>query len=142
MLRGLGADEVVIGADGIAGLTGPVHGVIDLVGGDHMAAAYRTLPRHGTLIAMGHISGRGESFAEGDFSGLLGTNRSIASFFLLEDADGLGADLSWLAGLLADGELDAQIGWRGAWTRTPEATTALAEGRVPGKAVLDLPAAG
>ncbi|ONK13837.1 zinc-binding dehydrogenase [Streptomyces sp. MP131-18] len=141
-LRGLGADEVVIGTDGIAGLTGPVHGVIDLVGGDHMVAAYRTLGRHGTLIAMGHTSGRGESFAESDFSGLLGTDRSIATFFLLDDADGLGADLSWLAGLLAGGELDAQVGWRGAWTRTPEAITALAEGRVPGKAVLDLPAAG
>ncbi|WP_318842145.1 zinc-binding dehydrogenase [Streptomyces marincola] len=140
-LRELGANEVVFGTEGIAGLTGPVHGVIDTVGGDHMTAAFATLVREGTLIAMGHSAGQGESFPFKAFYGSLGDNRSISTFFLLQDLEGLGDDLSWLGGLVAAGELDPQIGWRGEWSRAPEATAALAAGKVRGKAVLDLPPA-
>ncbi|MFD5318334.1 zinc-binding dehydrogenase [Streptomyces sp. NPDC127098] len=135
-LRSLGADEVVIGAEGIAGLDAPVHGVLDMVGGDHRVAAFRALARHGTLLTMGHTSEQPETYVPADFVGA--TNRSIQSFFLLEDREGLAADLSWLSGLVARGELDTQIGWRGDWTRAREATAALAAGEVPGKAVLDI----
>ncbi|RKN47163.1 zinc-binding dehydrogenase [Streptomyces hoynatensis] len=137
-LRALGADEVVIGVEGVAGIEAPVHGVLDMVGGDHLVAAYRLLRRDGTLVALGSTAQQPESFAQGDFSGYLGTNRTIASYYLLEDADGLGADLAWLAGLVARGDLEPEIGWRGEWTRTREAVAALRESRVPGKAVLDL----
>ncbi|UED85967.1 zinc-binding dehydrogenase [Streptomyces profundus] len=140
-LRALGATEVVVGADGIEGLTRPVHGVIDLVGGDHMVAAYRVLAPGGVLVALGHTAGRGESFRVGDFDGPLGHDRMITSFFLLDDRVGIADDLSWLAGLLGRGELSAGIGWRGGWAELVEGAAALAAGRVPGKAVLDIGAA-
>jgi NADPH:quinone reductase-like Zn-dependent oxidoreductase len=49
-----------------------------------------------------------------------------------------GGDLAHLVGLLAAGELDAQVGWRGPWDKAMEAADALLARRVAGKAVLDL----
>jgi hypothetical protein len=40
--------------------------------------------------------------------------------------------------LLAAGELDPQIGWRGSWERAGEAAAALLGRRVRGKAVLEV----
>ncbi|MFR9724749.1 zinc-binding dehydrogenase [Streptomyces sp. MS19] len=141
-LRALGADEVVVGVDGITdGLTAPVHGVLDTVGGGHLVAAFGALASHGTLVAVGHTEGRGESFPFGAMFGPLGHDRAVTTYFLLNDGVGLGADLSWLAGLVARGELDPQIGWRGSWDRTGEAVAALGEGRVTGKAVLEVTSA-
>ncbi|WP_052852444.1 zinc-binding dehydrogenase [Streptomyces avicenniae] len=138
-LRALGAHEVVVGVPGITdGLSAPVHGVLDTVGGDHLVAAFGALAPHGTLVAVGHTEGRGESFPLGALNGPLGHNRSVATYFLLDDSVGLGADLAWLAELLTRGELDPQIGWRGGWDRAAEAVAALREGRVTGKAVLDV----
>ncbi|GAA3876268.1 zinc-binding dehydrogenase [Streptomyces sedi] len=139
LLRGLGADEVVWGAQGVDALAGaPVHGVLDMVGGDHLVAGYRVLAPGGVLVALGHTARRGESFPPGAFDGPLGHDRSITSFYLLDDSVGLGADLSWMARLLAEGGLEASVGWRGDWTRLTEATAALDKGTVNGKAVLDV----
>ena len=92
----------------------------------------------GVLVALGHTAGRGEAFRPGDFDGPLGHDRMITSFYLLDDSVGISEDLSWLAGLVGRGELAVRTGWRGAWTRLPEATAALAAGAVAGKAVLDV----
>ncbi|MDT0548833.1 zinc-binding dehydrogenase [Streptomyces lonegramiae] len=141
-LRALGAHEVVVSAGEPAAVkpAEPVHGVIDLVGGAALVAAYATLAPHGTLIALGHNGGDGESFPYGAFFGNEGHNRSITTYFLLDDVDGLAEDLSWLAGLVASGELDPQIAWRGDWSRATEAAEALLGRRVRGKAVLEVPA--
>lgn len=48
------------------------------------------------------------------------------------------ADLAHLVELLAVGELDVQIGWRGPWNKARDAADALLARRVAGKAVLDL----
>lgn len=141
-LRALGAHEVLVGAGASAPVkpSEPVHGVIELLGGAALVAAYEALAPHGTLIAMGHSGGDGESFDFGAFFGNTGHNRSITTYYLLDDADGLDADLAWLAGLLARGELDPQIAWRGDWSRAAEAAEALLGRRVRGKAVLEVPA--
>ncbi|MFK4268319.1 zinc-binding dehydrogenase [Streptomyces milbemycinicus] len=142
-LRALGAHEVLVagGASAPVKPSEPVHGVIELLGGAALVAAYEALAPHGTLIAMGHSGGDGESFEYGTFFGNEGRhNRSITTYYLLDDADGLAADLSWLAGLLARGELDPQIAWRGDWTRATEAAEALLGRQVRGKAVLEVSA--
>ncbi|MET2714378.1 zinc-binding dehydrogenase [Streptomyces harbinensis] len=139
LLRSLGADEVVYGAAGIRDrLDAPVHGVIDTVGGDHLVAAFGALGRHGTLVAMGHTGNADAVLPYEALLGPLGTGRSIETFYLLDDHDGLADDLTWLAALTARGALDTQIGRRDPWSRTPEAAAALAAGEVPGKAVLDV----
>lgn len=137
-LTRLGAHEIVPG-DAL-GLAAPVHGVIDVVGGTQLVAAYDALAPHGTLVAVGHSSGDGESFPFGALFGDGGRHdRSLTTFFLMDDADGLAADLEWLASLVARGELDPQIGRRDDWSRTQDALAALLAREVAGKAVLDVP---
>jgi NADPH:quinone reductase-like Zn-dependent oxidoreductase len=52
--------------------------------------------------------------------------------------DGFGEDLGYLVALLAAGELDPQVGWRGSWDRASEAAELLLSRRVRGKAVLEV----
>jgi NADPH:quinone reductase-like Zn-dependent oxidoreductase len=50
---------------------------------------------------------------------------------------GFGPDLSVLTGLVAAGELDPQVGWRGPWEKTADAAALLGR-QVRGKAVLEM----
>jgi NADPH:quinone reductase len=47
-------------------------------------------------------------------------------------------DLAFLVSLLAAGELDPQVGWRGPWERVSDAAAALLGRQVRGKAVLEV----
>lgn len=133
-LRALGADEVV--AD--PAHTDPVHGVLDLVGGSQLVAAYGRLTEGGTLVAIGHATDQGENFPFGAFFGDGGRHdRSVVTFFLGAIRD-LGPDLTWLAGAVAARRLDPQIAWRGPWQDVAQATMLLRERRMHGKAVLDI----
>ncbi|MEW1861120.1 zinc-binding dehydrogenase [Streptomyces sp. NPDC088194] len=137
-LRGLGAHEVVTDPAALQRLE-PVHGVVELVGGAHLVAAHGALAGSGVLVAAGHVSGAGEQFPHGALFGDGGRhNRQMATYFLLDDAAGLGADLSWLAALTARGELDPQVALRTDWTQVASAAAELAGRRVPGKAVIDV----
>ncbi|GAA1022629.1 oxidoreductase [Acrocarpospora pleiomorpha] len=134
-LRALGAHEVVSGP---ARVDGGLDGVLDMVGGPQLVEAFDQLGAKGTLVAVGHSSGDGESFPFGAmFSGPERDDRSIVTFMLLF-CDGLGRDLVWLARQVADGVLSPEITWRGGWNDVSEAVSALVERRLHGKAVLDL----
>ncbi|MDA0634994.1 zinc-binding dehydrogenase [Nonomuraea sp. MCN248] len=133
-LRSLGADEVVAGPDDV---DEPVCGVLDLVGGHHLVAAYDRLAPGGTLVAVGRVTGEGETFPYAMLSGDRGHDRSIVSFYLPGES-GLGPDLTWLAAKVASGVLTPQISWRGPWAKAAEAMEALLERRLHGKAVLDI----
>lgn len=136
-LRALGAAEVLTG--GLPYATAPVYGVLDNVGGPHLTAAYDLLASGGTLVALGHASGVGEEFAFGALFGNEGRhNRSLVTYYLLDDIEGIDADLAWLAARTARGDLDPQISWHGPWTRIAEAAELLADRRLGGKAVLDV----
>ncbi|MQY08473.1 zinc-binding dehydrogenase [Actinomadura macrotermitis] len=120
----LGADEVVTGP---AGVDRPVDLVLDTVGGPQLTAAWDLLAPGGSLQSIGWVSGEPAVLAPyATFA--LGAARTLSSF---GDADRTGPDLAFLAGLLAAGELDPGIGWRGPWER-------VAEARGPGKAVMDI----
>ncbi|MGM7643431.1 zinc-binding dehydrogenase [Nocardia sp. JW2] len=134
-MRELGAGQVI--ADP-AELDGRVDGVLDLVGGPQMVAAFESLAEGGTLVSVGHTTGAPERFPFGTFSGDAGRHdRSIVTFFLLGCRD-LGRDLTWLADRVAAGVLDPQVVWRGDWSAADEAVTALRDRRLHGKAVLEL----
>ncbi|MGK5640196.1 zinc-binding dehydrogenase [Streptomyces sp. URMC 126] len=134
-LRALGAHEVVTGPED---LTEPVHGVIDLVGGRQLVEGYARLAEHGTLVSVGRAEHEPDVFPPGAFLGApTGHDRALVSFYLMR-CTGLGADLTLLAGLVASGELDARIAWRGPWDRAADAIDLLLGRRLHGKAVLDL----
>jgi NADPH:quinone reductase len=134
-LRALGADEVVAAPGDFAG---QVDGVVDMVGGPQLVAAYERLAAGGTLVSVGHATEEGEHFPFGTFFGNEGRHdRSIVTFYLL-DCLNVGPDLGWLAGAVAAGRLDPQISWRGSWKDAADATSALLERRLHGKAVLEI----
>lgn len=133
-LRALGAHEVVAGPDAI---DGPLDGVLDMVGGDQLVAAFARMGHGATLVSIGHGSSAEERFPLGALNGVAGHDRSIVTFFLLEIAR-LAPDLTWLAEQVAAGTLDPQISWRGGWGEADKAIDALLGRRLHGKAVLEL----
>lgn len=134
-LRTLGAHEVIAAP---ARLAGPVDAVLDMVGGEQLVHSYDKLTENGTLVALGHSAGQPEHFPYGALFGDQGRhNRAIVSFFLLSSPD-LTPALTWLADQVTTGTLNPGISWRGSWNESAEAVTAMLEGRLHGKAVLDI----
>ncbi|WP_458689106.1 zinc-binding dehydrogenase [Nocardia tengchongensis] len=134
-LKALGAAEV---HSSPAEVPDPVDGVVDLIGGGQLVDSYQRLAEGGTLVAVGHSAEQAETFGFGAFFGDQGRHdRSITTFFLLSCTN-LAPDLSWLAGQVAAGTLDAGVAWRGDWNQIEQATEALLSRRLHGKAVLDL----
>lgn len=133
-LRALGAHEVIATPED---LSAPVHGVLDMVGGQHLALAYARLAEHGTLVSIGRSSGEPTTFPPDAFEGSGGHDRTITTFFLLNCPD-LAPDLRWMAEQVHAGALDPQVTWRGSWREVDDAVGALVERRLHGKAVLEL----
>lgn len=128
-LRELGADEIVTRLDQV---TSPVFGVLDNVGGPMLADALELVERGGALQSIGQAS-REPSTIDFERERRRASGRRIDIFVVGSD---FGADIAFLASLVARGELDPQIGWRGDWENAGEAAAALLERRVSGKAVL------
>ncbi|PSK95899.1 NADPH:quinone reductase-like Zn-dependent oxidoreductase [Murinocardiopsis flavida] len=134
-LRALGAHDVVASLDDV---TERVHGAIEVLGGEHLVAAYALLDKGGVLVSVGHSAGAPAVFDLGALRGDGGAHdRSLVSFHLLEERD-IGPDLTWLAGEVAAGRIDPHVTWRGDWSRAAEAVEALLGRRVRGKAVLEI----
>ncbi|MBI3215059.1 MAG: zinc-binding dehydrogenase [Mycobacterium sp.] len=125
----LGAAEVVVGLDSV---TEPVFGVLDNVGGQLLADAFSKVADGGSVQSIGMASGQPTTI---DFEEQrrLGGRRRIEPFTVRAPFD---ADLRYLLTLLADGELDPQIGLRDSWTNVSGAAEALLNRTVAGKAVL------
>jgi NADPH:quinone reductase-like Zn-dependent oxidoreductase len=128
-LTGLGADEVVVGLDGV---DEPVDVILDTVGGPQMVRAFELLAPGGSLQSIGWTSGEPACFPP---YSTVGPAKSITSFMM---SAGLGKDLATLLALMVAGQVKAEIGWRGPWERFEEAIEALLARRVKGKAVLDV----
>ncbi len=128
-LAELGADEVVVGIDAVRE---PVFGVIENVGGPTLVRGFQLLEVGGSLLSIGGTSHEPAVFPP---YATVGPQRSLVSFTM---GPNMAADLAYLLDLLSRGQLDPQIGWRGSWTHAAEASRALLDRTVLGKAVLDL----
>ena len=128
-LAGRGADEGVVGLDG---LDQPVDVVLDSVGGPQLVAAWRLLAPGGSLQSIGWTSREPAVFPP---YSMIGPPKSISSFLNQGKA---AEELSALVRLVADGSLSVEIGWRGPWNQFSEAVDMLRGRRVNGKAVLDV----
>lgn len=126
-LADFGADEVLIGLDG---LEQPVDVVIDSVGGPQLVAAWNLLAPGGSVQSVGWTSGEPAVFPP---YATVGPAKSLTSFVIEGDA---GPDLAVLTELAAEGALTVEIGWQGPWDHFAEAAEALRGRRVSGKAVL------
>ncbi|PKT71265.1 alcohol dehydrogenase [Streptomyces populi] len=120
-LVGLGADEVLVGLEG---LERAVDVVIDSVGGPQLVAAWSLLAPGGNVQSVGWTSGEPAVFPP---YATVGPPRSLTSFVIEGDA---GPDLTVLTGLTAEGAITVEIGWQGSWDRFAEAAEALRGRRV------------
>jgi NADPH:quinone reductase-like Zn-dependent oxidoreductase len=130
-LAELGASEVVVG---LGEVRERFHGVIDNVGGELLARGYALLEPGGVALSVGMASLEPTTI-NFEQARLGSPNARIEAFVI---GGGVGEDLAYLAGLVAAGELDPQVGWRGGWERVHEAIEALRGRRIRGKAVLEL----
>ena len=130
-LREIGAHQVVTDLDQVQE---PVFGVLDNVGGSMLPRALALVEAGGSLQSIGQASGEAST---NDFEAerRRAGRRSVQVFTV---GDAFGADMGALAQLLARGELDPQVDWRGDWSRIGEAAEALLGRRIAGKAVLDV----
>ncbi|MFC3499725.1 zinc-binding dehydrogenase [Micromonospora krabiensis] len=130
-LAELGADEVVVGVEAVAG---PVDVVVETLGGGHLSAAWRLLSPGGVLHSIGWASGDPATFpVNSTFAP--GAARSLRS---AGDASAPGADLALLVDLVRTGALHVPVGWHGSWRRLDDAAGALLSRRVLGKVLLDV----
>jgi NADPH:quinone reductase len=130
-LEELGAAEVVVG---LAGVTEPVFGVLDNVGGPPLAEAFSLVADGGSAQSIGMASGQPTTIdfeAERQF----GVRKRLEPFTVRTP---FASDLAYLVELLEAGEIDPQIGLRVSWNDVSEAAEALLDRRVNGKAVLDV----
>jgi NADPH:quinone reductase-like Zn-dependent oxidoreductase len=130
-LRELGAAEVV---SDVGEVGGPVHAVIDNVGGPLLARCYALLSPGGVALSVGMAS-LAPTTIDFEQARIHNPDARVEAFNI---GSGVGPDLAYLAGLLAAGKLDPQIGWHGSWERVGEAVEALRGRRVLGKAVLEV----
>jgi len=126
-LAQLGADEIVIGLDGIEA---PVDVVLDNVGGQQLVAAWQLLAPGGRLQSIGWTSGEPAVFPP---YSTIGPPKSLTSFLNHGPA---AADLTDLVRLVESGALPVEIGWHGPLEQFSDAADALRGRRVNGKAVL------
>ncbi|HEY4408648.1 MAG TPA: zinc-binding dehydrogenase [Acidimicrobiia bacterium] len=127
-LADLGASEVVADLDGLD----PVDVVIENVGGPVLVQAWERLSPGGILQSVGWTSGEPATLAP---YGTVGPAKSLVAF---QVAGPFGPDLAYLLDLVARGALTVDVGWRGSWRQIDDATNALLDRNVIGKAVIDI----
>lgn len=128
-LTELGAAEVVVGLDSV---TEPVYGVLDNVGGKLLAQAFSLVADGGSVQSIGMASNEPTTI-DFEHERRLGNRKRLEPFTVRAP---FAADLRYLLTLLADGELDPQIGLRDSWENVASAAQALLDRKVAGKAVL------
>jgi NADPH:quinone reductase len=130
-LTELGAAEVAVG---VGGLTGTFDGALDNVGGQVLADVYALLVPGASALSIGMASLE-PTVIDFEAARVRAGGSRIEAF---NGGDRFGEDLAYLVGLLAAGQLDPQVGWRGSWERASEAAELLLGRQVRGKAVLEV----
>lgn len=130
-LEELGAAEVVVGLDTV---TEPVFGVLDNVGGKLLAQAFSLVSDGGSVQSIGMASNEPTTI-NFEQERRIGNRKRLEPFTVRAPFQ---ADLHYLLNLLAEGELDPQIGLRDSWENTADAALALLGRKVQGKAVLQV----
>jgi NADPH:quinone reductase len=133
-LSELGADEVLteLGPEGTA-----FDVILESAGGASLAAALQRVAPGGWIVSFGDSSGEPVSFEASSFYRSGGARLYAFQVFPeLARSGSAGADLRYLAELVAGGELDPQVSFEASWEDAGRALQALLDRRVQGKAVL------
>jgi NADPH:quinone reductase-like Zn-dependent oxidoreductase len=132
-VRALGPASVVteLGPD-----SGPFELVLDGVGGQVLVDAVHRLAPGGNVTAYGLAGGERSHLAFFDFAGAAPGGRLQGFFVYRTGEETFGEDLATLAGLVADGRLEPQLGVVRDWSETAAAIDLLRGRQATGKVVL------
>jgi NADPH:quinone reductase-like Zn-dependent oxidoreductase len=132
-LRQLGADDVVSDIDQ---LEGRFDLILESVGGETLGRLVTRVDPQGTLVMFGNSSDEPTTFNVRDvYNDALVRLQGFELFF---GGDPFGRDLGYLASLVAEGKLDAQLGGEMPWEEITEAMDRLRNRDVAGKIALTL----
>ena len=126
-LHELGADEVVVGLEGVTG----VDVVLDTVGGMQLVNIFSLLREGGVVECIGSTSHENTVFPP---YSLVGLQRSIRPFRMPQ---GLGTDLAYLLKCVREGSIHAEVDWHKSWSAVEEAVNLLFGRKLRGKAVIN-----
>jgi NADPH:quinone reductase-like Zn-dependent oxidoreductase len=117
-------------------LQGPFDLILESVGGESLTAALRLVGRDGLVVMFGNSSGQEGKVAFGSI--MAAPHARLVAFFVYESGEPptFGADLALLAGEVAAGRLDPQVGLESSWRDPLGALDALRQRSLEGKAVL------
>ena len=111
--------------------------ILESVGGATLAAALGRVAASGIVVNFGNSSSESTTFDAFSFYPQSGARLfGLRVFNEVDRHDSAVGDLSFLAGEVAAGRLDTQIGLRSSWREAGAALEALLDRRVRGKAVL------
>jgi NADPH:quinone reductase len=132
-LKELGANEIVVGVEGIKAIKEPLDIVLEAAGGAYMAAAWEKLSKIGTMVSYGWVTLEPAVFPPFSIVGQHG--KKIVSF---SSETSNGKTIETLLDLVARKRLKVNIGRRGSWNTLHESIDALFGRQVKGKVVLDV----
>jgi len=134
-LRELGADEVVIGHEKVAGRYDLI---LESAGGASLAHLMTCVDPDGTLVMFGNSANQPTTFNVRDV--YLGGYVRLQGFTFFHGwpADPPARDLAYLVVLVAEGALDPQVAGEMPWEEMPRAIAELRERQVPGKLILTI----
>jgi NADPH:quinone reductase-like Zn-dependent oxidoreductase len=139
-LRGIGADEVVVGEDpSAAAQFGPYPLIIDSVGGPHFAKVLAMLANKGTCVVFGTTAGTEPQINASKFYSTGST--TLYGLMLAQETvsfEPASTGLAKLVNLMAAGKLRSTISIEEPWTKVAEVAQMLTERRFVGKAVLNV----
>jgi NADPH:quinone reductase len=117
-------------------LSGPFDLILESVGGESLTRSLQLVGRDGTVALFGNSTGQESKVAFG--SVLSAPHAKLYAFFVYESGQPptFGADLTLLAGEIAGGRLEPQIGLDASWREPVRALDALRERNLEGKALL------
>jgi NADPH:quinone reductase len=107
--------------------------ILESAGGASVAAAVDKVAHGGEIVVFGNSAGEP---GELDFRAFAGREATIESYFSYRHEHEAAANLAMLLGLVSDGRLTPEVGLEASWSELNDALDALAERRLPGKAVL------
>jgi NADPH:quinone reductase len=133
-LEQLGASEVVVGIDNVAG---EYDLILESAGGESLARTLALVAAGGTVITFGNSSREPTCF---DVSGFYAREAELRGFSLWRDTErrAPAEDLEDLARLVVDGSLLVEVGLTVPWEESASALEALRKRQLAGKAVLTL----
>lgn len=110
--------------------------VLDSVGGGHLVGSVSKVAPGGSIVLTRASDPEPATLSLLDFVGH--ENASIHAYFSYAQPGSVASDLAELVRLIAGGRLTPAVGLHRSWADTNRALGALAEGKVDGKAVLDV----